>query len=132
MNVSAAALPTVRWKCAAIQAVLWAKASPKQAAEYVEGFLRETRLSPAFIQSFAGAMAYTKYRFFLRWITKLISWRRGGPTDTSQDHDMTDWRAVDQFAKRLAETLPPSPQRDMVESVPLQSGSSFAKTSHKT
>lgn len=35
-----------------------------------------------------------------------------GPTDTSRDHDMTDWEAVDRFAKRLAETLPPSQDGD--------------------
>jgi len=89
-----------------------AKASPEQAGEYVDTFLRQTGLRPAFIQSFAGAMAYTRYGFFLRWVTKLVSWRRGGPTDTSRDHDMTDWEAVDRFAKRLAETLPPSQDGD--------------------
>lgn len=99
-----------------------AKASPKQAAGYVEAFVRETKLSPAFIQSFAGAMAYTKYGVFLRWITKLVSWRRGGPTDTSRDHDMTDWEAVDRFAKRLAEALPLSLEGDRVESARLQTG----------
>lgn len=100
-----------------------AKTSPEQAAKYVEDFLRETRLNPEFVQSFAGAMAYTKYGFFLRWMTKLVSWQRGGPTDTSRDHDMTDWEAVDRFARRLAETFSASHQRDGLESVPVQSGS---------
>lgn len=94
-----------------------AKASPEQAAAYMETFLRETRLSPAFVQSFAGAMAYTKYGSFLRWITKLVSWRRGGPTDTSRDHDMTDWEAVDRFAQRLARALPPSLREERVENL---------------
>lgn len=52
------------------------------------------------VQSFAGSMAYTQYGLPLRWITKLVSWRRGEPTDTSRDHDMTDWEAVDLFAER--------------------------------
>jgi menaquinone-dependent protoporphyrinogen oxidase len=82
-----------------------AKASPEQAAEYVATFLRQTGLRPAFSQSFAGALAYTRYGFVLRWITRLVSWRRGGPTDTSRDHEMTDWAAVDQFAVRLAQAL---------------------------
>lgn len=59
-------------------------------------------------------MAYTKYGFVLRWITKIISRRRGGPTDTTRDHDMTDWEAVDQFAKRLAEALTPAVKGDGV------------------
>ena len=85
-----------------------AQASPAQAGEYVEAFLHETGLHPAFIQSFAGAMAYTRYGFFLRWVTRLVSGLRGGPTDTSRDHDMTDWEAVDRFANEIAETLPPA------------------------
>jgi menaquinone-dependent protoporphyrinogen oxidase len=92
-----------------------AKASPEQAAEYVAAFLRETGLRPAFIQSFAGAMAYTQYGVFVRWMTKLVSWRRGGPTDTSRDHDMTDWEAVDRFAESLAEALPTAPKGDWIE-----------------
>jgi menaquinone-dependent protoporphyrinogen oxidase len=99
-----------------------AKASPERAAEYVETFLRQTGLQPAFTHSFAGAMAYTRYGFPLRWITKLVSWRRGGPTDTSRDHDITDWEAVDQFAERVAEALAPSPEGDPVESLRLQTG----------
>jgi menaquinone-dependent protoporphyrinogen oxidase len=84
-----------------------AQASPTQAGEYVEAFLHETGLHPTFIQSFAGAMAYTRYGFFLRWVTRLVSGLRGGPTDMSRDHDMTDWEAVDRFAKEIAESLPP-------------------------
>ena len=89
-----------------------AQASPVQAREYVDTFLHQTGLHPAFIQSFAGAMAYTRYGFFLRWVTRLVSGLRGGPTDMSRDHDMTDWDAVDRFAKEVAEALPTeSPDR---------------------
>jgi menaquinone-dependent protoporphyrinogen oxidase len=83
-----------------------AKDSPQQARECVDTFLRQTGWRPTFIQSFAGALAYTQYGWFLRWIMKRISRRRGGPTDTSRDYDMTDWDAVDRFAMKLAAVLP--------------------------
>jgi menaquinone-dependent protoporphyrinogen oxidase len=100
-----------------------AVAAPDEAREHAAAFLRRVGWRPDFIEVFGGAMAYTRYGFVLRWITKLISWRRGGPTDTSRDHDMTDWGAVDRFASRLAETLPPLPERHEGASVPLQRGS---------
>ena len=82
-----------------------AAGSPDQARECVEEFFRQTGWHPAIWATFAGAMAYTQYGPVLRWIMKLISRRQGGPTDTSRDHEMTDWAAVDQFAERLAQGL---------------------------
>lgn len=82
-----------------------AQGSPEQAREYMEEFFRETHWRPVATASFAGAMAYTQYGPLLRWIMKLISRRRGGPTDTSRDHEMTDWQAVDRFALRVCDLL---------------------------
>jgi menaquinone-dependent protoporphyrinogen IX oxidase len=56
-------------------------------------------------------MAYTKYGFFLRWITMLVSRRKGGPTDMTRDHETTDWDAVDHFASDLARIFQPRPER---------------------
>ena len=78
-----------------------------------------------FAASFAGSMAYTQYGPILRGITKMVSRRRGGPTDTTRDHEMTDWAAVDRFTERVAEALPPSPKEERVENLLLQ-------TSHPT
>jgi menaquinone-dependent protoporphyrinogen oxidase len=47
-------------------------------------------------------MAYSQYGFFLRWIMRMIARRNGEPTDTSRDHDYTDWAAVDRFAQDVA------------------------------
>jgi len=65
-------------------------------------------------------MAYTQYGPILRWFTKIVSRRRGGPTDTTRDHEMTDWAAVDRFAERVAKGLPPSPKEEWVENLLLQ------------
>jgi menaquinone-dependent protoporphyrinogen oxidase len=99
-----------------------AQGSLAQAREYIDVFLQQTGWHPRFAASFAGAMAYTQYGPVLRWITKIVSRRRGGPTDTTRDHDFTDWDAVDRFAERLAKALPQSPKEERVENLLLQTG----------
>jgi len=102
-----------------------AQGFPAQAREYIDAFLQQTGWRPRFAASFAGCMAYTQYGPILRWITKMVSRRRGGPTDTTRDHEMTDWDAVDRFAERVAKALPSSPKEKWVENLLLQ-------TSHPT
>jgi menaquinone-dependent protoporphyrinogen oxidase len=99
-----------------------AQGSPEQARGYLDEFLQETGWQPRFAASFAGAMAYTQYGPLLRWITRVVSRRRGGPTDTTRDHDFTDWVAVDRFAERLAKALPPSPEAERVENLLVRAG----------
>ncbi len=81
-------------------------AERKHAAEdvqrMIDDFLRETGWRPREVLPVAGALAYTKYNPLLRFVMKRIARRAGGPTDTSRDHVLTDWRLVDGFAKRLA------------------------------
>ena len=54
----------------------------------------------------AGRLAYTQYRFLTRVIMKRIARREGAPTDTSRDHEFTDWnelaRLADSIARRIA------------------------------
>ena len=76
------------------------------ARRLLDDFLGQTGWNPTLRQTVAGAMAFTKYPFLLRWVLKRISARAGGPTDTSRDHEMTDWGAVDHFAAAFAATLP--------------------------
>ena len=47
----------------------------------------------------AGALLYTRYGFFKRWMMKRIVAKAGGQTDTSRDHDYTDWDDVREFAR---------------------------------
>jgi menaquinone-dependent protoporphyrinogen oxidase len=75
------------------------------AQSYVAQFLRETGWRPRLTTSVAGAIAYTRYGFFLRWIVKRMSGRTGGPTDTSRDHELTDWQVVDAFARQIGESV---------------------------
>jgi menaquinone-dependent protoporphyrinogen oxidase len=51
-------------------------------------------------------MAYTKYSPFLRWMMRRIAAGQGGPTDTTRDHEMTDWAQVRRFAEAFAAAVP--------------------------
>ena len=76
------------------------------AREYRERFLAATGWHPTIARSFAGGLAYTRYRPWIRWVMKRISRRTGLPTDTSRDYEFTDWQAVAQFARQFAFLLP--------------------------
>lgn len=76
-----------------------------EAEQYVAEFLNQTAWRPALTATFGGALAYTKYGWLLRWILKRIAAQSGGPTDTSRDHELTDWAAVDRFAEESASQL---------------------------
>ena len=82
---------------------------PPQAQAYIDALLRETRWRPTVTRSFTGAVAYTRYGWWYRWYLKLISSRKGLPTDTSRDWDFTEWGAVERFAEELAVTFALAP-----------------------
>jgi menaquinone-dependent protoporphyrinogen oxidase len=65
-------------------------------------FMKETGWRPARIFPVAGALMYTHYNFFLKWVMKRIAHKAGfdGPTD--RDYDFTNWPAVDRFVGELA------------------------------
>jgi menaquinone-dependent protoporphyrinogen oxidase len=53
----------------------------------------------------AGRLAYTQYGLLKRFVMRRIAAKSGGPTDTSRDHEMTDWGQVRAVAGDLAERL---------------------------
>jgi len=72
----------------------------------VADFLAQARWIPGRIHHVAGAFRFTAYDFFKRWAMKYIAYRKGASTDTSRDHELTDWddlaRFVDAFAADAA------------------------------
>ena len=78
----------------------------------IGGLTAATGWRPGGSACFAGALPYTRYNPLLRFIMKRISAKAGNTTDTTRDHDFTDWAAVRAFADRLADaverTSPPS------------------------
>ncbi len=73
--------------------------------KWVGTFLQETGWTPKLQAVFAGALMYTKYNFITRLAMKRISASEGHSTDTSRDHEYTDWDAVDRFADEFLESL---------------------------
>jgi menaquinone-dependent protoporphyrinogen oxidase len=58
-------------------------------------FLNQTGWHPTRILAVAGALMYSKYNFLIRFIMKRTARRAGASTDTSRDHEFTDWAALD-------------------------------------
>ncbi len=71
--------------------------SLKELEKIIYDFLEETGWEPLIIQKVAGALKYTEYDFFKKFIMRLISKRAGGDTDTSQDYEYTNWDEVENF-----------------------------------
>jgi menaquinone-dependent protoporphyrinogen oxidase len=60
-------------------------------------FTQQTGWTPQRVHHVAGAFRYTAYDFLKRWAMKYIAYRKGGPLDTSRDHELTDWADVARF-----------------------------------
>ena len=57
----------------------------------LDAFTTEHGWKPNMTASFAGALKYTQYNWLKRALIKHIAKKEGGSTDTSQDHEYTDW-----------------------------------------
>lgn len=86
-------------------------AARAEAQKLADEILEDAGLKPGMVRLIAGALKYTQYDFFKRWIMKSIAEKAGGDTDTSQDHEYTDWDDVARFVDDyLAATQPESRQ----------------------
>ncbi len=72
---------------------------------YIDETLAKTGWSPRIARTFAGALQYREYDLFTRLLIKLMVKHGGLPTDTSRDHDFTDWDAVERFGRECAELV---------------------------
>lgn len=79
--------------------------SRQEAKHYADQFLAQTGWQPRLTKTFAGAVKYTQYNFITRFIMKMISKREGGNTDTSHDHEYTDWEDVTRFAETFIDEI---------------------------
>ena len=79
--------------------------SQEEAKRYSTKFLAQTGWQPKLTETFAGAVKYTQYNFVTRFIMKMITRREGGSTDTTRDHEYTDWDSVERFTGKIMDTL---------------------------
>ena len=75
--------------------------------DILQVFGTNTGWRPATTQLVAGAIPYTRYGFFKKWIMKRIARKAGGGTDTSRDYDYTDWVALERFAYDFGKNIIP-------------------------
>ncbi len=81
-----------------------AASNPHEQAEaraLMETFVAHSGWQPAVMTSIAGAVNYRDYGWITRWVMKRISAKRGGSTDTSKNHEYTDWNQVDSITQEF-------------------------------
>jgi menaquinone-dependent protoporphyrinogen oxidase len=71
------------------------------AQQMIDVFLQETGWRPERALPVAGALAYSRYNFLIRFVMKRIARKAGAPTDTSRDYEFTDWSKLDSFIREL-------------------------------
>lgn len=85
-----------------------ANATPEQHARFtadveqmLSNFFRQTGWIPDAVMPVAGALVYSKYNVFIRFVMKRIARKAGGDTDTSRDYEYTDWLSLKRFASQF-------------------------------
>ena len=67
------------------------------AQRMIDVFIAETGWQPTRALPVAGALAYSRYNFIVKFLMRRIARRAGAPTDTSRDYELTNWTALDRF-----------------------------------
>jgi len=109
----------------AFYSVSGAAASPvpeeaAQAQHHISQFLAGTGWKPVRTFALAGEVAYTRYDPVTRFILKRISRRSGLSTDTSRDHDYTDWARVVSSARAFAALVAQLKEADAIRGLTLE------------
>ncbi len=78
----------------------------REATDCRDRFLEELMWRPQRREIFAGGLPYRRYNFFVRMMMKWVVWRSGGDTDSSINHEYTDWTRVETFAREFIQQPP--------------------------
>lgn len=81
-----------------------------EATECMNRYLNKCNFQPGNRTIFAGGVPYRQYNFLTRMLMKWICWRAGGDTDTSKNHEYTNWDRVEEFARRFFNRAKSAPQ----------------------
>lgn len=76
-----------------------------QTNAYMKKFLTLSPWQPRHQAVFAGALLYSRYGLFDKFMIRLIMKITGGETDTSKDIEYTDWQKVDDFSTKLIDAI---------------------------
>ncbi|HKP30787.1 MAG TPA: flavodoxin domain-containing protein [Gemmatimonadales bacterium] len=61
-------------------------------------FVRESRWHPGMVKEVAGALKYREYGWLKRRVMRYMAAKAGGSTDTSRNHEYTDWADLRRWA----------------------------------
>jgi menaquinone-dependent protoporphyrinogen oxidase len=70
---------------------------------YLQKFLKQIDWRPQNLGVFAGKISYPKYGFIDKQMIRFIMWMTKGPTDPTATIEFTDWGAVEDFGRMVAE-----------------------------
>lgn len=77
----------------------------KELRQITQEFIDTTGWEPTIVEQVAGALRYTEYNFLKKFLMRMIAQKSGGSTDTSKDHEYTDWDQVKRIIERLEKTF---------------------------
>jgi menaquinone-dependent protoporphyrinogen oxidase len=72
------------------------------ARDLAQAFVTGVGWHPRQIACFTGCLAYTQYGFLKKHLMRWIATKKGASTDTTRDHEFTDWGAVVGFSEQIA------------------------------
>ncbi len=71
----------------------------------VARFAQHTGWTPARVEFVAGAIPYSRYGIFKRWVMQYMSRQAGQPTTPDRDWEYTDWEKLKAFAAEFGDSL---------------------------
>lgn len=77
----------------------------------MDRFFAATHWHPDLAEPVAGALSYSRYSPLLKLVMQQVARYAGGDTDTSKDHEYTDWSRLDAIAVRFSDLLQGVPTR---------------------
>ncbi len=77
----------------------------------MDRFFTSTHWHPDIALPVAGALRYSQYSIFKKLVLQQVARAKGGSSDTSRDHEYTDWDRVDDFVVRFRGLLQEAPVR---------------------
>jgi menaquinone-dependent protoporphyrinogen oxidase len=81
------------------------KAERDEALAFPKLLEKRAHFVPTHSAVVAGALMYTQYSWLKRVVMKQISKKEGGSTDTTADHEYTDWAQVDAFTDAFVDLV---------------------------
>jgi menaquinone-dependent protoporphyrinogen oxidase len=67
----------------------------------IDDFCHQTGLHPSRVWPVAGALMYSEYGALVRFVMRRIARSQGQSTDTTHDHEYTDWKGLHRFVDAL-------------------------------